>query len=155
MGSQCRWARRARRMGGGGTIVDGFRRLFHRRNGSTSNSHQSSVAGEGEEGSPDLEVIEDPDLVGLRAIRVPKRKMPLPVESHKKVSNPAPRFSCFACCCGFLVILDSRSREISRQDWIFMSAACFHTYTISCQVPCFFPHMHSETVLAKLVSYCL
>ena len=78
-------------MGGGGTIVDGFRRLFHRRNGSTSNSHQSSVAGEGEEGSPDLEVIEDPDLVGLRAIRVPKRKMPLPVESHRKVSNPAPR----------------------------------------------------------------
>ncbi|RLM54347.1 mitogen-activated protein kinase 12 [Panicum miliaceum] len=73
-------------MGGGGTIVDGFRRLFHRRNGSTSNSHQSSVAGEGEEGSPDLEVIEDPDLVGLRAIRVPKRKMPLPVESHKKNS---------------------------------------------------------------------
>jgi serine/threonine protein kinase len=60
--------------------------LFHRRNGSTSNSHQSSVAGEGEEGSPDLEVIEDPDLVGLRAIRVPKRKMPLPVESHKKNS---------------------------------------------------------------------
>ena len=85
----------------------------------------------------------------------PKRKMPLPVESHRKVSNPAPRFSCFACCCGFLVILDSRSREISRQDWIFMSASCFHTYTISCQVPCFFPHMHSETVLAKLVSYCL
>ncbi|RLN13106.1 mitogen-activated protein kinase 12 [Panicum miliaceum] len=73
-------------MGGGGTIVDGFRRLFHRRNGSTSNSHQSSVAGEGEEGSPDLEVIEDPDLVGLRAIRVPKRKMPLPVESHRKNS---------------------------------------------------------------------
>ncbi|CAN6200564.1 unnamed protein product [Urochloa humidicola] len=73
-------------MGGGGAIVDGFRRLFHRRNGSTSNSNQSSVAGEGEEGSPDLEVIEDPDLVGLRAIRVPKRKMPLPVESHKKNS---------------------------------------------------------------------
>ncbi|KAK8456167.1 hypothetical protein SEVIR_4G285700v4 [Setaria viridis] len=73
-------------MGGGGTIVDGFRRLFHRRNGSTSNSNQSSVAGEGEEGSPDLEVIEDPDLVGLRAIRVPKRKMPLPVESHRKNS---------------------------------------------------------------------
>ncbi|KAF8772119.1 hypothetical protein HU200_006114 [Digitaria exilis] len=73
-------------MGGGGTIVDGFRRLFHRRNGSTSNSNQSSVAGEGEEVSPDLEVIEEPDLVGLRAIRVPKRKMPLPVESHKKNS---------------------------------------------------------------------
>ncbi|XP_062234158.1 mitogen-activated protein kinase 12-like [Phragmites australis] len=61
----------------------GFRRWFHRRSGSTSNSNQSS-AGEGEEGSPDLEVVEDPDLVGLRAIRVPKRKMPLPVESHKK-----------------------------------------------------------------------
>ncbi|CAN6215687.1 unnamed protein product [Urochloa humidicola] len=73
-------------MGGGGAIVDGFRRLFHRRNGSTSNSNQSSVAGEGDEGSPDLEVIEDPDLIALRAIRVPKRKMPLPVESHKKSS---------------------------------------------------------------------
>jgi hypothetical protein len=74
-------------MGGGGTIVHGFRRLFHRRNGSTSTSNPSSVTGEGEEGSPDLEVIEDPDLVGLRAIRVPKRKMPLPIESHKKVSS--------------------------------------------------------------------
>ncbi|CAL4966476.1 unnamed protein product [Urochloa decumbens] len=73
-------------MGGGGAFVDGFRRLFHRRNGSTSNSNQSSVAGEGDEGSPDLEVIEDPDLIALRAIRVPKRKMPLPVESHKKNS---------------------------------------------------------------------
>ncbi|XP_062229772.1 mitogen-activated protein kinase 12 [Phragmites australis] len=72
-------------MGGGGALVDGFRRWFHRRNGSTSNSNQSS-AGEGEEGSPDLEVVEDPDLTGLRAIRVPKRMMPLPVESHKKNS---------------------------------------------------------------------
>jgi hypothetical protein len=75
-------------MGGGGAIVHGFRRWFHRRNGSTSGSNQSSVAGEGDDGSSDLEVNEDPDLVGLRAIRVPKRKMPLPVESHRKVSDP-------------------------------------------------------------------
>ncbi|GJN41179.1 hypothetical protein PR202_gn00521 [Eleusine coracana subsp. coracana] len=73
-------------MGGGGAIVDGFRRWFHRRNGSNANSNQSS-AGEGEEDSSDLEVIEDPDLIGLRAIRVPKRKMPLPVESHRKNSQ--------------------------------------------------------------------
>ncbi|KAK3134523.1 hypothetical protein QOZ80_6AG0550260 [Eleusine coracana subsp. coracana] len=72
-------------MGGGGAIVDGFRRWFHRRNGSNANSNQSS-AGEGEEDSSDLEVIEDPDLIGLRAIHVPKRKMPLPVESHRKNS---------------------------------------------------------------------
>uniref|UniRef100_A0A0E0LFG8 mitogen-activated protein kinase n=1 Tax=Oryza punctata TaxID=4537 RepID=A0A0E0LFG8_ORYPU len=72
-------------MGGGGTLVDGFRRLFHRRtaSGSGSNSNQSSNAGE-EAASSDLEVVDDPDLVALRAIRVPKRKMPLPVESHKK-----------------------------------------------------------------------
>ena len=86
-GSQCRRARRARSMGGGGAIVHGFRRWFHRRNGSTSGSNQSSAAGEGDDGSSDLEVIEDPDLVSLRAIRVPKRKMPLPVESHRKVSD--------------------------------------------------------------------
>jgi len=76
-------------MGGGGAIVHGFRRWFHRRSeGSTSNSNQPSLAGEGEadDGSSDLEVIEDPDLLGLRAIRVPKRKMPLPVESHRKNS---------------------------------------------------------------------
>ncbi|XP_066372514.1 mitogen-activated protein kinase 12-like isoform X1 [Miscanthus floridulus] len=73
-------------MGGGGAIVHGFRRWFHRRNGSTSGSNQSSAAGEGDDGSSDLEVIEDPDLVSLRAIRVPKRKMPLPVESHRKNS---------------------------------------------------------------------
>lgn len=80
-------------MGGGGAIVDGFRRWFHRRNGSNANSNHSS-AGEGDEGSSDLEVVEDPDLIGLRAIRVPKRKMPLPVESHKKVSE-APSFQQF------------------------------------------------------------
>ncbi|EEC81289.1 hypothetical protein EE612_036402 [Oryza sativa] len=70
-------------MGGGGTLVDGFRRLFHRRTASGSN--QSSNAGE-EAASSDLEVADDPDLVALRSIRirVPKRKMPLPVESHKK-----------------------------------------------------------------------
>ncbi|XP_052158389.1 mitogen-activated protein kinase 12 [Oryza glaberrima] len=70
-------------MGGGGTLVDGFRRLFHRRTASGSN--QSSNAGE-EVASSDLEVADDPDLVALRSIRirVPKRKMPLPVESHKK-----------------------------------------------------------------------
>uniref|UniRef100_I1Q546 mitogen-activated protein kinase n=1 Tax=Oryza glaberrima TaxID=4538 RepID=I1Q546_ORYGL len=69
--------------GGGGTLVDGFRRLFHRRTASGSN--QSSNAGE-EVASSDLEVADDPDLVALRSIRirVPKRKMPLPVESHKK-----------------------------------------------------------------------
>jgi hypothetical protein len=76
-------------MGGGGAIVHGFRRWFHRRSGSTSN--QSSIAGDGEGeadgGSPDLEIVDDPDLLGLRAIRVPKRKMPLPVESHRKVSD--------------------------------------------------------------------
>ncbi|AQK81040.1 Putative MAP kinase family protein [Zea mays] len=75
-------------MGGGGAIVHGFRRWFHRRSGSTSN--QSSIAGDGEGeadgGSPDLEIVDDPDLLGLRAIRVPKRKMPLPVESHRKDS---------------------------------------------------------------------
>jgi hypothetical protein len=81
-------------MGGGGTIVDGFRRWFHRRSGSSANSTQSS-AGEGDEGSSDLEVVEDPDLVGLRAIRVLKRRMPLPVESHKKVST----FSASASFC--------------------------------------------------------
>lgn len=67
-------------MGGGGAFVDGFRRLFHRRTASGSNSNQSSAGDE----SSELEVVEDPDLVGLRAIRVPKRKMPLPVGSHKK-----------------------------------------------------------------------
>ncbi|KAL6873892.1 hypothetical protein ACP4OV_013974 [Aristida adscensionis] len=75
-------------MGGGGALVDGLRRWFHRRNGSTGNANQpsASAGGEGEEGPADLEVVEDPDLVGLRTIRVPKRKMPLPVESHKKNS---------------------------------------------------------------------
>lgn len=67
-------------MGGGGALVDGLRRWFHRRTASGSNSNQSSA---GEEPS-ELEAVEDPDLVGLRAIRVPKRKMPLPVERHKK-----------------------------------------------------------------------
>ncbi|KAM0915290.1 hypothetical protein ACQ4PT_010951 [Festuca glaucescens] len=71
-------------MGGGNGLVDGFRRLFHRRtpSGSVPSSNQSS-AGE-EFSSSDIEVVEDLDLVGLRAIRVPKRKMPLPVETHKK-----------------------------------------------------------------------
>jgi hypothetical protein len=78
-------------MGGGDTIVDGFRRWFHRRSGSNANSTQSSAG----EGDSDLEVVEDPDLVGLRAIRVPKRRMPLPVESHRKVST----FSTFASSC--------------------------------------------------------
>lgn len=70
-------------MVGGGGIVDGFRRLFHRRtpSGSGPSSNQSSA---GEESSDIDAVVEDLDLVGLRAIRVPKRKMPLPVESHKK-----------------------------------------------------------------------
>lgn len=73
-------------MGGGNGIVDGFRRLFHRRtpSGSVLGSSNQSSAGED---SSDVEVVEDLDLVGLRPIRVPKRKMPLPVESHKKVST--------------------------------------------------------------------
>ena len=71
-------------MGGGNGIVDGFRRLFHRRtpSGSVLGSSNQSSAGED---SSDVEAVEDLDLVGLRPIRVPKRKMPLPVESHKKV----------------------------------------------------------------------
>jgi hypothetical protein len=72
-------------MGGGNGIVDGFRRLFHRRTPSGSvlgNSSNQSSAGED---PSDVEAVEDLDLVGLRPIRVPKRKMPLPVESHKKV----------------------------------------------------------------------
>ncbi|KAI4967418.1 hypothetical protein ZWY2020_027819 [Hordeum vulgare] len=70
-------------MGGGNGIVDGFRRLFHRRtpSGSVLGSSNQSSAGED---SSELEAVEDLDLVGLRPIRVPKRKMPLPVESHKK-----------------------------------------------------------------------
>ncbi|KAM3213139.1 hypothetical protein ACQJBY_065879 [Aegilops geniculata] len=70
-------------MGGGNGIVDGFRRLFHRRtpSGSVLGSSNQSSAGED---SSDVEAAEDLDLVGLRPIRVPKRKMPLPVESHKK-----------------------------------------------------------------------
>jgi hypothetical protein len=77
-------------MGGGGAIVDGFRRWFHRRNG--SNSNQSSAG----DGDSDLEVVEDPDLVGLRAIRVPKRKMPLPIDNHRKVSERFSSFSAFS-----------------------------------------------------------
>jgi hypothetical protein len=94
-------------MGGGGAIVHGFRRWFHRRNGSTSGSNQSSVAGEGDDGSSDLEVIEDPDLVALRAIRVPKRKMPLPVESHRKVSDrlSGPASVAFALPCLLALLL--------------------------------------------------
>ena len=160
MGSQCRGARRARRMGGGGTIVDGFRRLFHRRNGSTSNSHQSSVAGEGEEGSPDLEVIEDPDLVGLRAIRVPKRKMPLPVESHRKVSNPAPRSGLASVA--LLAFVVAFSCSLIRGHGKFLAKIGFLCPPLAsiliqflAKIPCFFPHMHSETVLAKLVPCCL
>jgi hypothetical protein len=132
-------------MGGGGAIVHGFRRWFHRRSeGSTSNSNQSCRAGEGEadDGSSDLEVIEDPDLLGLRAIRVPKRKMPLPVESHRKVSDrlDPPPLPCLArslasvdcglggggrttlpsSCCS----LTRGSREISCQGRIFLGSGC-------------------------------
>ncbi|KAK1612030.1 hypothetical protein QYE76_035703 [Lolium multiflorum] len=69
-------------MGGGNGLVDGFRRLFHRRtpSGSVPGSSNQSSAGEDFASSD----VEDLDLVGLRAIRVPKRKMPLPVETHKK-----------------------------------------------------------------------
>uniref|UniRef100_A0ACD5UIC2 Uncharacterized protein n=1 Tax=Avena sativa TaxID=4498 RepID=A0ACD5UIC2_AVESA len=72
-------------MVGGNGIVDGFRRLFHRRtpSGSVPGSSNQSSAGE-DVSSSDIEAVEDLDLVGLRAIRVPKRKMPLPVETHKK-----------------------------------------------------------------------
>uniref|UniRef100_J3LFE4 Uncharacterized protein n=1 Tax=Oryza brachyantha TaxID=4533 RepID=J3LFE4_ORYBR len=49
-----------------------------------SGSNQSSNTGE--EAASNIEVVEDPDLVGLRAICVPKRKMPLPVKNHKKRS---------------------------------------------------------------------
>jgi hypothetical protein len=80
--------------GGGGTIVDGFRRWLHRRN-ANSNSNQSSAGN----GDSDLHVVEDPDLVGLRAIRVPKRKMPLPVDNHRKVSQRFGTFSAFASLC--------------------------------------------------------
>uniref|UniRef100_A0A0D9WTZ5 mitogen-activated protein kinase n=1 Tax=Leersia perrieri TaxID=77586 RepID=A0A0D9WTZ5_9ORYZ len=75
-------------MGGGGTLADGFRRLFHRRtaSGSGSGSGSNSAAGEEAPAPSDIEVVDDPDLVGLREIRVPKRKMPLPIESHKKNS---------------------------------------------------------------------
>ncbi|KAG8074693.1 hypothetical protein GUJ93_ZPchr0006g42584 [Zizania palustris] len=68
-------------MGGGGTLADGFRRLFHRRTASGSNPNQSS---DGKEAPSDVEFVDDPDLVGLRPIRVPKRNMLLPVENHKK-----------------------------------------------------------------------
>ena len=54
-------------MGGGGTLVDGFRRLFHRRTASGSN--QSSNAGE-EAASSDLDVADDPDLVALGSFRM-------------------------------------------------------------------------------------
>uniref|UniRef100_A0ACD6A815 Uncharacterized protein n=1 Tax=Avena sativa TaxID=4498 RepID=A0ACD6A815_AVESA len=72
-------------MVGGNGIVDGFRRLFHRRtpSGSVPGSSNQSSAGE-DVSSSDIEAVDDLDLVGLRAIRVPKRKMPLPVETHKK-----------------------------------------------------------------------
>lgn len=71
-------------MVGGTGIVDGFRRLFHRRTPSGSVPGSSNQSSAGEE-LPDIEaVVEGLDLVGLRAIRVPKRKMPLPVETHKK-----------------------------------------------------------------------
>lgn len=56
-------------MGKGAKLVDGFRRYFHRRTASDFRSNQSSA---GEKPS-ELEVIEDPDLAGLRAIRLPRR----------------------------------------------------------------------------------
>lgn len=120
-------------MVGGGGIVDGFRRLFHRRtpSGSGPSSNQSSA---GEESSDIDAVVEDLDLVGLRAIRVPKRKMPLPVESHKKVRQPGNSLLVvFQCSCllpclgenasGLLVIIDPSSREIVNQDRIFVATA--------------------------------
>lgn len=128
-------------MGGGGTLVDGFRRLFHRRTASGSN--QSSNAGE-EAASSDLEVADDPDLVALRSIRirVPKRKMPLPVESHKKVRRCLVwSVLCFASfsfqfggemkVSGFLVILDSWPRGVLRQDQIFVAPELLAYCTIS------------------------
>jgi hypothetical protein len=123
-------------MVGGNGIVDGFRRLFHRRtpSGSVPGSSNQSSAGE-DVSSSDIEAVEDLDLVGLRAIRVPKRKMPLPVETHKKV-RPSPRrllcsryVPCLLArrpvlgCRSFLVIPDSSSREILSQDRIFAAVA--------------------------------
>jgi hypothetical protein len=83
-------------MGGGNGLVDGFRRLFHRRtpSGSVPGSNQSSA---GDDFSSDIEVVEDLDLVGLRAIRVPKRKMPLPVETHKKVRQSRCSLCSWSC----------------------------------------------------------
>jgi hypothetical protein len=99
LGSQCRGGRRGREegyMGGGNGLVDGFRRLFHRRtpSGSVPGSNQSSA---GDDFSSDIEVVEDLDLVGLRAIRVPKRKMPLPVETHKKVRQSRCSLCSWSC----------------------------------------------------------
>ncbi|KAG6470639.1 hypothetical protein ZIOFF_071716 [Zingiber officinale] len=77
---------------GGGAIVDGVRRWFHRR------THRSSAAASllnddpafdesGEEGDEEeLRIVEDLDLIGLPHIRVPKRfKMP-PIEQPYKKS---------------------------------------------------------------------
>ncbi|XP_042448641.1 mitogen-activated protein kinase 9-like [Zingiber officinale] len=77
---------------GGGAIVDGVRRWFHRR------THRSSAAASllnddpafdesGEEGDEEeLRIVEDSDLIGLPRIRVPKRfKMP-PIEQPYKKS---------------------------------------------------------------------
>jgi hypothetical protein len=121
-------------MGGGTGIVDGFRRLFHRRtpSGSVPSSNQSS-AGE-DLSSSDIEVVEDLDLVGLRAIRVPKRKMPLPVETHKKVRQTlsATLFLVMLDYCArypvrgrklSCKILDSSPLEILDQDRIFAAVA--------------------------------
>jgi serine/threonine protein kinase len=58
--------------------------LFHRRTPSGSGLGSSSNQSSAGEDPSDVEVVEDLDLVGLHSIRVPKRKMPLPVESHKK-----------------------------------------------------------------------
>ncbi|XP_072983880.1 mitogen-activated protein kinase 9-like isoform X3 [Typha latifolia] len=82
---------------GGGTLVDGVRRWFQRRTTDSRTSAASSTTLIGdrdpEELEPDEEeeesredqllIVEDLDLVGLRLIRVPKRKM-APIDAHKK-----------------------------------------------------------------------
>ncbi|XP_020098066.1 mitogen-activated protein kinase 9-like isoform X1 [Ananas comosus] len=88
---------------GGGALVDGLRRWFQRRsqNPRAAASYASSLSSDRDpaalagvdddgdaapaesEGEGEIEVVEDLDLIGLRIIRVPKRKM-APIDPHKK-----------------------------------------------------------------------
>lgn len=79
---------------GGGTFVDGVRRLFQRRSASVANNISSNDEQQHQPHAvlreqPTLSIVEDFDISGLKLIQVPKRiDFPLPnssMDSHKKV----------------------------------------------------------------------